>query len=333
MNNKIIIKGICILALAFSGISCNKYANFDYFDLEQQITDIHIGQASLTIEKRSSGQIEFWPIPANADLTKCVWTSADPGIASVNEWGVVNGIAAGTTTLTCAAGNVSKTVSVTVMGNPNPTVPVPVPYAVWTFDDEDFTKGGTATAKVVPHGDITVVGGAKAGDKAIKIPDGPANYLEVVHGIPFAEGVGVKDWSMVLVVRISNARWHVVFQSTLGKGTDIVNNPDGDLFFNGDHNFGQGTYFGPGIEPEKWYILVFSRDGSNGLYNSWLNNVRYHNNFANGTNRTFLPLSFGIGGPDEDGEDHEMSIAELRLFDRAITPEEAYAINFEYLEY
>jgi hypothetical protein len=329
-------QGICALAFAAVGFSCNDYGDYEFYDWNATVTDIYIDATSLTLEKRSSvGQV-YWPIPANASLSKVVWTSANPDVAVVSSVGTVTGIAAGTTTLTASADGVSKTVSVTVTGNPNPTVPVPVPYAVWTFDDtENPASGGTATSTITLVGDVKSIGGPEAGDNAVRIAHGIANYIDVNHGIPFTAGKEyVEDWSMVLVFRYADmGQYKCLFQTWYPDGSGHGGS-DGDLFINKSEAFGCGTYFGPALSNNKWYILVFSRQGSKagGTMNSWINAIQYHNDFVNTDIKYSLPSHFAIS-LDEDGEDYPIDVAELRIYDKALTSEEAYAINFEYLKY
>jgi hypothetical protein len=117
MNMKInrVFKGIGVLLCAVLLSACNKYADLNYFDDNAVITDIELnGTTSLTLDPGSTYQLNYWPIPANANPMKLTFTTDNPAVATVSETGTITAVSGGSATITVAGGNASKTVSVTV---------------------------------------------------------------------------------------------------------------------------------------------------------------------------------------------------------------------------
>ncbi|MDR3142610.1 MAG: Ig-like domain-containing protein [Tannerellaceae bacterium] len=102
---------LCIALL----LACNKYADFNYFDDNAVITDIELnGASALTLDPGSAYQLNYWPIPANANPAKLTFTTDNPNVATVGKTGLITAAGGGNATITVAADNASKTVSVKV---------------------------------------------------------------------------------------------------------------------------------------------------------------------------------------------------------------------------
>ncbi|MDR0748785.1 MAG: Ig-like domain-containing protein [Tannerellaceae bacterium] len=110
-----IFKGIGALLCIVLCLACNKYADFNYFDDNAVITDIELnGASSLTLDAGSAYQLNYWPIPANANPTKLTFTTDNPKVATVSQTGTITAVDGGNATITVAGDNASKTVSVKV---------------------------------------------------------------------------------------------------------------------------------------------------------------------------------------------------------------------------
>ncbi|MDR2765822.1 MAG: Ig-like domain-containing protein [Tannerella sp.] len=325
MKLKCIAKAVCLFLFAGMMAGCNSYAPVDSYDRNAAVTDIYVEISSLSLEVGASQTITFWPLPANADIMQLSWTSADPSIATVDRWGRVSAVKAGTTILTVSSGTVSKTVSMTVT-NP-PIVPL---TASWSFDDpSDLTKASVIEGKqgnpLVLAGNITPIDGPSAANRAIRIAAGGDNYLKVFHGIPFPQGKGyVEDWSILIVFRLPDLNgWHTILQ------TDITPAGDADFFIRDNGLIGVGTlgYVGPQpIEAGRWYRLILSRKGSSQTFYSYVNGKTYHDNVQTDNSRFNLLEAFLVS-QDEDGEDQAIEIAEIAVWDQALTESQAYAVE------
>ena len=316
-------KFIFLLACVMAG--CNDFAPVDSYDRDAAITDIYVEIASLSLEVGASQTITFWPLPANTDIMKLTWESSDPTVATIDRWGRATAVKAGTASFTVSCGSVSKSVSMTVT-NP-PTVPL---TASWSFDDPaDLSKADVIDGKqgspVGLIGNIVSVDGTSATDRAIRIAAGGDNYLKVFHGIPFPQGRDyVEDWSILIVFRLPDLNgWHTILQ------TDITPAGDADFFIRDNGLIGVGTlgYVAPQpVEAGKWYRLILSRKGSSQTFYSYVNGKTYHDNVTTDHSRFNLLDAFLIS-QDEDGEDQAIEIAEIAVWDQALTESQAYAVE------
>jgi uncharacterized protein YjdB len=93
---------------------CGDNPPTDSYDRDAVINDIYVEITSLSLTAGASQTITFWPLPANADIMKLTWESSDPTVATVDRWGRVAALKAGSVTLTVSAGSIGKTVALTV---------------------------------------------------------------------------------------------------------------------------------------------------------------------------------------------------------------------------
>lgn len=87
-----------------------------YFDIQNPVESITLNPNSATI--KVGGKVTITPTisPDNVTDTSLSWTSSNPSIATVDNTGVVTGIAAGGTTITCTTSNgLTATSTVTVL--------------------------------------------------------------------------------------------------------------------------------------------------------------------------------------------------------------------------
>jgi hypothetical protein len=311
-----------MILLAGMLTGCEDAPSPDSYDRDLAVTDIYVEGTSLTLELGASQTITYWPLPANADITKLEWVSQNPAIATVDRWGTVNAASGGTTTLTVSAGTVSKSVSVTVnVPPPPPSSPPPPVQASWLFDDpEDLTKAAVGNGKLELFGDV------KATSSAVRIAVGGANYLKVAHGIPFTGGKNYLDeYSILVVFRMPDLNgWRTILQTEL----DVTARNDGDFFVRDDGgNIGVGslTYLGPGLVPNKWYRLIISRKGTERM-NSYVNGIQYHDTQTDNTR--FNLLEAFLLSQDDDNEDGVIEIGQVSVYSEWMSVEQAYG---EYL--
>lgn len=79
------------------------------------VTSISMSTDELFLEKGQSFKLEATVLPDNASEKTVQWTSSDTSIATVDQNGTVNAIAAGKTTVMASAGGVSASCAVTVV--------------------------------------------------------------------------------------------------------------------------------------------------------------------------------------------------------------------------
>jgi len=331
-TNKIIT--IFAAGLLLAGCRGDKDSWYE-IDSSIPITGIYVNVESLTLEKKATTTINYYPLPATADITQLVWETSDPAVATVDRWGRVKAVQVGEATLTVSTGSISKSIPITVTGNPLPVVPVPTAHARWTFNDPaDLTKcEGSSLAKMVLWGDVKAIAGPN-GDGAVHVATGPGHYLEVIHGIntnfdKLVEGEPlVEEWSLEIIFKYYDlGQYKCLLQTGNANGITGSNTGDGDLFINKSELFGRGSYFSPPLEAGKWYHLVFTH-AADGIMKSWIFQpamIQYTNDWVRGGTDYILPYHFAIC-EDEDGEDYQMDFAEVAIYNRVVTPEEVYAI-------
>jgi uncharacterized protein YjdB len=78
------------------------------------LTDITL--PILEVKSYAGDKTQLWayPVPEDASEVVFTWTSANPDVATVGETGMVTAIARGITTITVSAGNIEKTITVSV---------------------------------------------------------------------------------------------------------------------------------------------------------------------------------------------------------------------------
>src|SRR5437762_3225013 len=84
------------------------------------ITQVRLSPDTVALQIGDSAQITAAPLDSGNTLQSrtVVWTSAAPGVATVNAAGLVHGAAAGTTTVTASVAGVNGTTVVVVTGPP-----------------------------------------------------------------------------------------------------------------------------------------------------------------------------------------------------------------------
>lgn len=80
------------------------------------VESITLNQEQITLEKKQTAQLVATVLPEDADDKTVTWTSEDSNIATVDDKGLVTGVAAGETKIIAACGEVSAECVVTVEG-------------------------------------------------------------------------------------------------------------------------------------------------------------------------------------------------------------------------
>jgi uncharacterized protein YjdB len=269
-------------------------------------------------------QFSAAPIPENttSELLPS-WSSSKPGVATISETGLFTAVASGTTTVTITSGNVTKTVDITVVSLEEF---LKNSKGYWTFNDPsniakaitgapldvviDEAKGGTP---------ITTVGTG-----VVRVPT--RSYFIARHGIA---GVGgsVKEYSILIDFNMpshANGEYNTLLQ------TDLSNSNDADCFINRSNQIGVGAsgYSASVVTPETWYRVIITRQESDGIvsYDIYLDGTNIlHSN--NGDGRLILSPDGVVLFGDEDGEDKDLDVSTVAIWDRALTAEEIALIG------
>ncbi len=199
----------------------------------------------------------------------------------------------------------------------------------WTFDN-----AAKLTAAVKGFGnDLVLVGkdsavaGPGAGNGAVRIPKG--SHYKVYHGFKPNGGGGdsvsyVNEYSIMVDFRLPDlTRWYTFFQ------TNSLNANDGDCFVKpttGVIGTTATQYTATGVVANQWYRLILSI--KNGVHhNTYLDGKLALAGTALGVDGRFGLDSLLIAFGDDDGDDGDIDIAELAMWDRPLTEAEAAALG------
>ena len=117
--NGVLKEGNNSIVVTYSSVSSSE---FNVVGTSLQATSLSIEETAETIEVvGETVSLTANVLPENTTDT-IIWTSSDEDVATVDQNGVVTGVASGTTTITATAGSVSDTCEVTVRNNQKVTI-------------------------------------------------------------------------------------------------------------------------------------------------------------------------------------------------------------------
>ncbi|OZG53569.1 Bacterial Ig-like domain (group 2) [Pseudoscardovia radai] len=157
------------------------------------VSEVTVEPSSLTLTVGEYNAVSATVKPDNATDKTVTWTSTDPSVATVDNTGLVHGVAKGSTFLIAKAGDKSATVTVTVKdAEPQP---VPVTGVTISTDSLKLVEGqnGTLTASVTP---------SNATDKTITWESSDPSVATVNGGIVTA----VKAGTATITAKSSNGK-------------------------------------------------------------------------------------------------------------------------------
>jgi hypothetical protein len=198
--------------------------------------------------------------------------------------------------------------------------------AYWQFDDPSDVTKASAGSPLIRQGDgFTFVEGSKAGDGAVQVAKG--SYFNAPHGIA-ANGGGsrVNNFSVMFDFKVSElGRYYSFIQTTL------ENNDDAEFFLRPAGNLGIGGtgYSEHVVTAGEWHRLVISADIGN-AYLYYLDGKLIHtgNTSSATVDSRFSWLPEGVlFFADEDGEDADMDISNIAVWDRALSNSEVAALG------
>jgi hypothetical protein len=319
------IKITCLLAMVFLWAACDK---------ESSMTGITVDKESLSLILGNNVQITVQPIPVDVsvDTRTYEWSSDNEAIATVTQFGIVRTVEEGTCNITVKHGTFSKTIPVTIV---DPVV-LPDKVAHWKFEEADLRTAtigndlvygkridGSPRTSQIPITDLagfTSIAGPKADNKAVRVSQW--YFFQVEHGIaPNGGGTKVNEYTIMFDCRIPQTGWHCFLQ------TDPNDNGDGDLFTNGSGKVGVGAtgYSETAVPPDEWHRLVASVK-SGEFVNYYLDGSLIHSleagkkdiaDFPIDDHRFVLDSKIVLLG-DEDGEDGDIEVSEIAMWNQAL---------------
>jgi uncharacterized protein YjdB len=301
------------------------------------LTGISFNTDTVRLNVGNKTQAVASPIPWDAGGFEVTWTSEDPAIASVTSDGMVEGLSAGVTNLVATCGSIQGKLPVVVrlIALQQQLEELDV-KASWHFDDPDNIRKASLGANLEeknesPQGTgdpCRSVDGPTATDLAVVVPK--FSYFIARHGIA-ANGGGsrVNEYTLMIDFKVSEVgRYYALLQ------TDLTNMSDGEIFINPAAQIGITTgYYSPGgsVEPEIWYRwLVSVKCGES--WKEYLNGKLLHtavpeDDKLNLDNRMSLDPEGIVLFGDEDGEENDITISAVAIWDRALNDGEIASLG------
>jgi hypothetical protein len=240
-----------------------------------------------------------------------------------------------------ASGTLIDTVAIPALGNDTSYARVPDGSGVLTKTTPP-SKGATnvfgwwlfdnalnLTAAVPGYGsDLVLTGthlavaGPNAGNGATRI--GIGSYYKLTHNFPpNGGGSYINEYSLMFDFKIpALGPWYTFFQ------TNMTNANDADFFIKPTGEIGQGNpgYSTLQVTPDVWYRLIVSVDLGN-FFRYYLNGALIHEGNVQDIDGQFSLDPWLLLFADNDGEDAEFDIAEVAIWNRALSAQDALALG------
>jgi hypothetical protein len=340
----IIVKSFCFLAACLLMSGCEKQLGEGV-----SLKDIATGETSIRINMGDVGRLYAFPIPYDCTDYEFKWESADPGIATVDDFGRVTSEDVGNTTIYVSQGNIRREYAVEIyeVTLQEKLTEIGGLKALWQFQDPNDLFKATVGPDLIPVGSgFTQTDAYNKRTKAVVLPSSRKvddvwqhNHLIYNHGLA-ANGGGSKVNEFTILIDCNfpggptdgaswaNGKYYSLYQTTLsntGSDGDFFWRPGGDFGITGNYTSSNHLFV-----KNTWYRFIISVQLGKEL--------KY---FLNGTRHTTGGIAdvdgeraWNLDGvllfADEDGENGQgesLYVANLAVFDRALTDEEIQKVS------
>ncbi|MDR1102318.1 MAG: Ig-like domain-containing protein [Tannerella sp.] len=336
MNRKHFLNGLYILVAGLCLAGCEKRLGEGVV-----LKDILAGDA-VRVNIGEKVKAQAWPVPWDCTDYEFTWESADPLIATVDNFGRVTSVDVGNTVIYVSQGNIRKEIPVEVyevtLAEKLQKLGV---KALWEFQDANSLFKATIGPDLVPVGSGFVqTDGYNRRTKAIVVPcservDGVWNYNHFIYSHGFAANGGgkkVNEFTVLIDCKFpggptgtpawENGKYYCLYQTA----TD--NTSDGDFFWRPRADYGiTGLYTSSEhlFVKDTWYRFIISVQLGQEL-KYFLDGVRHPNSSPGDLDgeRAWNPdgVLLFADNDGEDGQGFPLIVAKLAIFDRALTEEE-----------
>jgi hypothetical protein len=186
---------------------------------------------------------------------------------------------------------------------------------LWQFENVSNLAKASAGQDLIPVGaNFISIDGPNRNNRAVRVLTG--DYYRCNHGITTTGADGkVSEYTLMIDFLISSASWHALFH------TDLNRNGDATIFINTGGAIGIGMLgYAGAIGVNTWYRLIITRTESTMAF--YCNGVEIRT-VGTSDGRFNFDAAGVLLFADNDGEDGDMDVAEVALWDRALTTEEA----------
>jgi hypothetical protein len=191
----------------------------------------------------------------------------------------------------------------------------------WNFENNANLVQAQVGANLVAQGSFTQVAGPTATDFAIRKTVG--NYLKCTHNVPNYGQTYPNKYSVMIDFKVpSTGQYYSFMQTNQG------NSNDGDLFINPAGKIGVTalTYSNSIVLPNEWYRLVITADVGSAI-KMYIDGQLWNPGLPNTLNGRYAldPLLLLLA--DDNGEDNQMDVASIGVFNKALTAAEVATIG------
>lgn len=200
----------------------------------------------------------------------------------------------------------------------------PTPVGEWRFDDQNNSGAATIGNPLVPCGDkISAVSGPTETDGAVRV--GVGSYYILTHGIAPNNGSCANTYTFVFDFKVSQlGKWYSFFQTNPANPNDN----DAELFINPGGNIGVSAtgYTGLSINENTWnrMAVVVNNELE---YSIYINGTKWLTGNVQQTDGRFSLESTVLLFADNNGEDNEIDIARVLLYNKALAEEEIKSLG------
>jgi hypothetical protein len=191
----------------------------------------------------------------------------------------------------------------------------------WNFENNANLVQAQVGANLVAQGSFTQVAGPTPTDYAVRKTVG--NYFKCTHNVPNYGQTYPNKYSVMIDFKIPLTGQYYSFMQTYQNNTN-----DGDLFINPAGKIGVAalTYSNSSILPNEWYRLVLTADVGNSI-KMYIDGQLWNPGLPNSLNGRFAldPLLLLLA--DDNGEDNQMDVASIGVFNRDLTAAEVATIG------
>lgn len=186
----------------------------------------------------------------------------------------------------------------------------------WNFENNNNLNQAQIGNPLANQGVFTQVTGPTATDFAVRKLKG--NYFTCTHGIL---PLNINQYSVMIDFKVSTTSlWYSFLQ------TNPLNNDDGDLFINTSGKIGVADlgYSATSIIPNEWYRLIITVDAGNSV-KIYLDGQQFNGGAPSTLNGRFSLQNVLLLLADDDGEDNQMDVASMGIFNKTLSAAEVFA--------
>ena len=202
------------------------------------------------------------------------------------------------------------------------TESLPPAIGKWTFDYTENLLSAEIGKPLTLTGSQISVPGPTSGNLAVQL--GLGSFLTMEHDMEASlAGTKVNEYTLHMDFSVpETGKWHAFFQ------TSPDNSDDADLFTNTTNKIGTGAtgYTENTISSDIWYRLIVSvKNGS--FFRIYINGEQWLENTTQEIDGRWALDNLLLLFADDDGDDGLINCAEVTIWDKALTAEQAMKLD------